>query len=143
MKKYFVLLFAVVLTFGSFAMGASEIEANENKTTVKEKVEVYYFHFTRRCVTCTRVEKGAKDALESLYPEQIKKGEIAFIEVNLENADSKAAVEKAKAQGQGLIIVNGDKRIDLTRQGFMFAMSDPERFQSEIKKAVDSMLASK
>jgi hypothetical protein len=36
MKRYFVLLFTVVLTFGSFAMSADEIEANDNKANVSK-----------------------------------------------------------------------------------------------------------
>jgi coproporphyrinogen III oxidase-like Fe-S oxidoreductase len=143
MKKIVVLLFTGMLAFGSSTSSAVEAKINDNKSTVQDKVEVYYFHFTRRCVTCKAVETEAKKAVETLYTDQVKNGLVEFIEVNLEDADSKTAAEKAKAQGQGLILIKGDKRIDLTRQGFMYAMSNPERFQNELKKAVDSMLASK
>ena len=125
MKKYVLLLFAGMLAFGSVESGAVEVKSSEGKTTVSQKVEVYYFHFTRRCVTCKAVETEAKSAVEALYPDQVKKGLVSFIEVNLDNENSKSAVEKAKAEGQGLIIVKGDKRVDLTTQGFMYAVSNP------------------
>lgn len=140
MKKSILVLFAAMLPFFGFAIDAAE--PFESKAAVKEKVEVYYFHFTRRCMTCNAVEKEAKKAVEVLYPEQVKVGLVAFIEVNLDNSDSKPAVAKAKAQGQGLIVVSGNKRADLTAQGFRFALSNPSMLQAEIKKAIDPMLAS-
>lgn len=142
MKKMIVLLFAGILACISFSSSAVESEINKNESEVKENIEVYYFHFTRRCVTCKAVESETKSILEALYPTQIKNGLISFKEVNLDNEASKSAAEKAKAQGQALIILKGDKRVDLTAKGFMYAVSSPDKLQDEIKKAIDPLLNS-
>lgn len=142
MKRIIVFVIAATLAFGSITSRAVGVMVKETKSAVKEKIEVYYFHFTRRCMTCNAVETEARKAVESLYPEEVKNGTVKFIEINLDNKNSKPAVEKAKAQGQALIIVKGDKRVDLTTQGFMYAVSNPERLKNEIKKAVDNMLTS-
>lgn len=140
MERIIVFVIATMLAFGSITSSAADVNTQESKSTVKENIEVYYFHFTRRCVTCNAVETETKNALGALYPDQVKSGTVKFIEVNLDDKSSKSAAKKAKAQGQALIILKGDKRVDLTTQGFMYAVSNPERLKNEIKKAVDSML---
>ena len=104
------------------------------------KIEVYYFHFTRRCMTCQNVENVSKKAVETLYPEQVKKGEISFQSVNLDEKTGEAIGAKYKIEGQTLIIIRGDKRIDLTEKGFMYANNNPDKLKEEIKKAIDGML---
>lgn len=140
MKKMIVILFIGVLACVSLPLGAVGSMTSEYQSEVKEKIEVYYFHFTRRCATCQAVETESKSALEALYPAQVKNGSISFKEVNLDDKGSKSAVEKAKAEGQSLIILKGDKRVDLTTKAFMYALSNPDKLQDEIKKTIDPML---
>ena len=104
------------------------------------KVEVYYFHFTRRCPTCLNVEKVTKEAVETQFPEQVKSGDITFKSVNLDEKEGEAIGAKYKIEGQTLIVIAGDKRVDLTDKSFMYANDKPEKLTAEIKKAVDDML---
>ena len=104
------------------------------------KVEVYYFHFTRRCVTCQAVETETLKAVKQLYPDQYKKGLISFKSVNLNEKTSDALAKKCKAEGQALLVISGGKRIDPTEQGFMYAKSQPEKLKDELKKVIDSLL---
>lgn len=104
------------------------------------KIEVYYFHFTRRCMTCQNVENVSKKAVETLYPEQVKKGEITFQSVNLDEKEGEAIGAKYKIEGQTLIIISGDKKVDLTDKGFLYANNNPEKLKAEIKKAIDGMI---
>lgn len=140
MKK--ALLFSLMLTFllGSFSCNAQEAKKKTPDAVVSEKIEVYYFHFTRRCVTCNAVESEAIKHLQALYPEHVKKGTIKFTSVNLEEASSKAIAEKCKVSGQSLLIVSGDSRTDLTQSGFMNARSQPEKFKKDIQSAIDPLI---
>jgi hypothetical protein len=104
------------------------------------KIEVYYFHFTRRCMTCQNVENVSKKAVETLYPEQVKKGEITFQSVNLDEKEGEAIGAKYKIEGQTLIIISGDKRVVLTDKGFLYANNSPDKLKAEIKKAIDGMI---
>ncbi len=143
MKQVLMIGMALFMLMGSFACNAQTVKKTEEaKVSKVDKVEVYYFHFTRRCMTCNAVEKESKIALEALYPEQMEAGTLSFVGVNLDEDGSKALAEKCKASGQGLIVISGDQRIDLTSQGFMNARN-PEKLQQEIKKALDPLLASK
>lgn len=104
------------------------------------KAEVYYFHFTRRCVTCQAVESESKKAITTLYPKEVKSGKIKFTAINLDEKGSEALAAKCKAEGQALLVISGNKRYDLTEQGFMYARSNPGKLKQELKKIIDSLL---
>lgn len=126
-----------MLFFGSIAC-TGQVEQKVVTSSAAPKVEVFYFHFTRRCNTCQSVEKNAKLAVESLYADKIKAGEFSFAGFNLDDESSKALAEKLGVGGQSLLVVKGAKKIDITGLGFMNAQ-DLDRMKVEIKKAVDSL----
>jgi len=132
-----LLLFAPVI--GCTAQpSAKQEKASENNS---DKIEAYYFHFTARCITCKTIEARAKENLESLYPNQFKQGLMTFQSLNLEEAPNKTLAEKLGVSGQALLIVKGDKKINLTNEGFMYAVVKPEKFKEIINEKVDGLLA--
>jgi len=114
----FVLLFTSILTYAD------------------TKVEVYYFHYSRRCATCNAVEEVSKKTISESFASQFKKREITFKSVNLDEKSSASLAKKCKAEGQSLLILGNGKRIDLTDKAFLNARSNPERLKAEIKKAI-------
>ena len=114
-----------------------EAKASDNSS---DKIEAYYFHFTARCMTCRTIEAKAKENLETLYPVLAKNGDLTFQSVNLDEASSKPLAEKLGVSGQTLLIVKGDKKINLTNEGFMYAVVKPEKFKEAIKEKVDGLL---
>ena len=141
MKKLISLSVVLFLVVSFFSVSSI---ATNNKTqpvvSKAAKVEVYYFHFTRRCVTCQAVETESQAAIAALYPAQAKKGVITFKSVNLDEKTSEALAKKCKAEGQALLVISGGKRFDLTEQGFMYAKSSPDKLKAELKKTIDAML---
>jgi hypothetical protein len=138
MKKVILLslvVFSVIALFNANA--ANQSKGKVPAVSNKAKVEVYYFHFTRRCVTCQAVETETKAAIAALYPTQAKKGLITFKTVNLDEKTSETLAKKCNAEGQALLIISGNKRYDLTEQGFMYARSSPEKLKAELKKTID------
>ncbi len=105
-----------------------------------DKIEAYYFHFTARCVTCKTIEASAKENLEKLYPNQVKLGLITFQSVNLDEESSKPLAEKLGVSGQTLLLVKGDQKINLTNEGFLYAVAKPEKFKEIINEKVDGLM---
>ena len=130
MKKHILFFLTMVMTSAMFA-------GTPVSTT---KIEVYYFHFTRRCMTCQNVEKVSKNAVETLYPEKVKGGQVSFQSINLDEKAGEAIGAKYKIEGQTLIVIAGDKKVDLTEKGFLYANDSPDKLKAEIKKAVDGFL---
>jgi hypothetical protein len=89
------------------------------------------------------VEEESKKAVESLYPDQVKKGTVTFKAINLDDESGKPVAERCKVSGQSLLIISGEARIDLTSEGFMYARSNPDKLKEEIKKAIDPLLTGK
>lgn len=111
--------------------------AKEAKT---DRIEAYYFHFTARCVTCRTVEEQTKNSIETLYPALVKEGKISFRAVNLDDATGSALGEKLKISGQTLLIVKGEQKINITNEGFLYAVPNPEKLKSIIKEKIDGLL---
>jgi len=137
MKRLLSLLFILVLATPNFSFNRiTHLEANMDGA----KIEVYYFHMTRRCATCKAVESESKKALEALYPQKIKNSEITFQSVNIEEDENKELTESLKISGQTLLFIMGDKKVDLTNDGFMYARTNPEKLQAKIKETIESLL---
>ena len=66
--------------------------------------------------------------------------EITFKSINLDDKSSESLANKCQASGQSLLIIKGNKRTDLTSQGFMYARNNPDKLKQEIKKVVDPLL---
>ena len=141
MKKLISLSVLLLLVVSFFTV--SSIAADKKTQTAvskSAKVEVYYFHFTRRCVTCQAVEAESQKAIAALYPVQAKKGLITFKSVNLDEKSSEILAKKCNVSGQTLLVISGGKRVDLTEQGFMYAKSSPDKLKAELKRTIDPLL---
>lgn len=133
----FTSLLVFMLTFPAFS---ADKVVTKTKIISTTKVEVYYFHYTRRCMTCNAVEAQTITSLASLYPTQYKSGKISFKSVNLDEDANAPLAQKCKAEGQALLVVSGAKRSDLTDKAFMYAVNKPEKLKAELKAAIDPLL---
>lgn len=141
MKKFISFAVLIVFSFSLFQVNAVETRENVvNLSTITPKVEVYYFHFTRRCSACVAIEEEAQKALSQYFPEELKTGIIVFKSINIDESNSKALVEKYKIGGQALIVISGSNRADLTQQSFMYAQSNPDKFKQIIKSTIDPFI---
>src|SRR5512133_1362804 len=135
------LMIALLLT--ATIISCTSPQANKEITTAgnnSDKIEAFYFHFTARCTTCKTIEAQARQDLEILYPNQVKQGLITFRSLNLEEAPNKTLADKLGVSGQTLLLVKGDHKINLTNEGFMYAVAKPDKFKEIINEKVDGLL---
>jgi len=140
MKTLKFFIFFVLMTLFLSCTGRTSTAENKSSLNNSDKIEAYYFHFTARCTTCKTIEASAKEYLETLYPDQFKQGLITFQSLNLEEAVNKPLADKLGVSGQTLLIVKGYKKINLTNEGFMYAVVKPEKFKEIINEKVDGLL---
>ena len=135
--KTFQLLFILIITAGiGFSCNTQRAEKQNKETLVKSgDVDVYYFHYSRRCVTCVSVQEVSKNAVREIYGDKVK-----FHEYNLDDSEGKAMMEKVGAPGQALMIVNGQNKINITNEGFLYARSNPEKLKQIVKEKIDPLL---
>ncbi len=129
--KLLTLVLIAVSFFGIVNAG------NTNDVKIeKVKKEIYYFHNTRRCVTCKAIETETKKVLSENFAKEVENGEIVFKDFNAEESANKELVQKMGVSGSALIVVCGDKKTDLTSKGFMYALKQPEKLHSAIIDAL-------
>ena len=92
-------------------------------------------------MTCNTIEAKAKENLQTLYPNQFNQGLITFQSLNLEESVNKPLADRLGVSGQTLLIVKGDKKVNLTNEGFLYAVAKPEKFREIINEKVDGLLA--
>jgi hypothetical protein len=130
----------ILVLFASLLSLLSVTVAQTKEQTISgDKVEVYYFHNERRCATCMAVEDESVKALNELYPEKMKSGEMTFLSVNIEEESNTALAEKYKVSGQTLLIVKGSKQENLTNTAFMYATTKPEKLKKAIGEAIEKL----
>jgi len=127
MKKIQLLSITIVLLFVNFISNAQTGNAT--------KVQAYYFHNATRCVTCKTVEAEAKTDLKELYGDKV-----SFQALNLEDKATQEIAKKLKVSGQTLLVVKNDKQVNLTNEGFLYAVTNPDKFKTIIKEKVDPLV---
>ena len=141
MKRRSIILMTILM--GAVLIPGRVTAGNNNESgqvKASGSTEVYYFHLSRRCMTCQTVEKVAEQSVKDLYPEAVKSGNVTFKSVNIEDKANKALVKKLKVSGQSLLIVNGQDKIDITDKGFLYAVNEPDKLKAEIKTILEKFV---
>ena len=133
LKLVFVL--AAVVFMNTSCTNQVKEEGESTIVSQSDKVEVYYFHFSRRCATCNAVESVSKEAVTEYYGDKVN-----FVGVNLDEEAGEALGKALEVSGQTLLIVDGETKIDITSEGFMNARSNPDTLKAVIKEKIDPLL---
>jgi hypothetical protein len=141
MNKLFLLIISLPFIFCTIACGQTNTEAQKQQQAVVSsgKVDVYYFHFTQRCVTCISVQKATEKVLNENYKKEIDNGSLVYHEINLSEPESMNIAKLLDIGNQGLFVVNGSIKYDLTMQGFMYAPRDYDRFKQTLEEAISKV----
>lgn len=135
MWKAIIFNVLIITCFSQTVNARHEDDGNTSSSIEISSVEVYYFHFTRRCVTCRTIEKITREVVSELQDERVH-----FEALNIEKKEGRKMAGKLGVNGQSLLIVSGDMSVDLTRQGFLYALTDPERLKNIILEKIQSFL---
>ncbi len=57
---------------------------SDNDAVEYDKIIVYYFHGSRRCISCRKLEANTRNAVDSLFADQLKNG---LLELQVVNTD--------------------------------------------------------
>lgn len=135
MKFVKILVVAFIAVSMNVSCAAQTNNDDQSTTVSSNQVEVYYFHFSRRCATCNAVESVSKEAVEELYGHKV-----TFIGYNLDEEAGEAKGKELEVSGQTLLIVAGGTKINITSEGFMHARSNPDKLKAILKENIDRLL---
>lgn len=111
------------------------VKVSDNESNVKvEKASLVYFHYTKRCATCNAIGVVSREVVADYG------AKATYTEYNLDEAEGDEMGKKMRADGQTLLLVYGDKVINLTEDAFMNAKSDPDMFKRILREKLDAVL---
>jgi hypothetical protein len=141
MRTVFIFLVSLIILPAIGACGQSTAGEQQNpaELTPASAVEVYYFHFTRRCVSCVNVQKATEKVLKDHYGKELENGSIVYHEINLSEPGSREIAQKLGVGRQALLVTSGDRNLDLTMQGFMLASRDYNQFKAALDEAIEKV----
>lgn len=131
-SKLLTVFVALLVATSLFVPQQSSAQEKESKTA---KVDVYYFHLNTRCATCKAIESEAQQDVKELFGK-----DVSFAAYNLDEPAGEAKGKELGVNSQSLIAVKGDKKIDLTNEGFLYARTNPEKFKQVIEKKIKPLL---
>lgn len=129
-----LLLLSLTGIFSSCNGQSNSTDVNSEQVKTSE-VNVYYFHYTRRCATCNAVQSVSQEAIADL-----NNSKLIFTEYNLDTPEGKAKGDEVEVSGQTLLIVSGDKKIDITNDGFLYARNNPDQLKKIINENIKPFL---
>lgn len=68
-------------------------------------VVAYYFHGRVRCASCVKIGNLAGKAIRERFPEELRKGLVAFRQVNIDDPENRHFVDDYGLSSQALVIV--------------------------------------
>ncbi len=133
--KLFLLALMTLSMLNTSCTNQNKKDDKSATASTNDKVEVYYFHATRRCATCQAVESVTKEALQEYYGDKV-----VLQSLNFEEKQNQALIEKFQISGQSLLIVKGDKKANITGNAFMNALTKPDKLKEKIKSVIDELM---
>jgi len=128
----------LTLIFVIFSMNipcSAQTSNRNNEVSKANKVQVFYFHYTKRCMTCPAVEKVTNEAVSEYYGK-----EVSFEGYNLDKTEGEQKGKELDISGQTLLIVMDDEKINITNEGFLYARNNPDKLKQIIKEKIDQLL---
>lgn len=77
---------------------------NTSLPSGSEKIEVFVFHATQRCISCINIGKYTKSVIEEKFPKELKSGKIIFKEVNIDLPENFNMAKDYGVSGSALYI---------------------------------------
>ena len=101
-------------------------------------LSVYYFHATRRCQTCNKIEALAREAVETTYADEIAGGRLVFKSLNMEEPENQRFIEDFALVSNTVVMQQGDafEKFDAVWDH----VGDPAAFHAYIQAGVAKFL---
>ena len=107
------------------------------------QVIAYYFHGTRRCATCLKIEALSGEALKTGFPKALDNSQLVWRVINFEEPGNEHFVDEYKLYTQALIIVDllkGKQTRWKNLDRIWELVSDKEAFINYVQQEVQAYL---
>lgn len=136
-----LMIFALLLALVS--CGGDDGNARA-KSPHKDRVEVLYFHGKQRCATCKAIEKNTKEALNTLFADEMKDGTVVFKIVNIATDEGEKIADQYEVTWSSIFVNRWkdgkETRNDMTEFAFANARKNPDAFKKGLADKIRQSL---
>lgn len=106
MAKYFVIIFALLVVACGNQTGKSNAQtaAQDMEIDSTHRIVAYYFHTTKRCASCYKIETYSKEALDAVFAAELENGQIEWRMINTDEKENKHYVDDYQLFTKSLIL---------------------------------------
>jgi len=136
----FILASITVLAVKQFSAKKATIADGVVKGT---KIVAYYFHGTKRCPTCTKIEKYSRAAIDSFFAQPLKDGKLEFVTMNYDEPQNEHVWSDYKLAAQSLVLVHYKDGVQQKWENLSQIwelVGDEDQFYTYVKDGVDRFL---
>lgn len=134
------ILFLLTLMLGLMSCVNNSESAAQAKNSVKNHVEVIYFHGKQRCATCVAIERHAKEVVDAMFANEMKDGKVIFKIVDISTPEGEALADKYEVTWSSLF-VNAWKEGKETRNNMTeFAFGNARKNSDAFKKGLSAQI---
>jgi len=135
-------LILCIVCCGLFISGVTAAETNSTPAGAVQ-VEVYHFHPTNGCITCTTIGKYAEELINTSYQAELKSKKIVFDHINFQDSKNADLVKKFGVTGSSLMIGVTDATGFHMEENIKvwYIVGDKDKFMTYLKYLLDKRLA--
>lgn len=107
------------------------------------KIVAYYFHGTKRCPTCTKIEKYSHTAIDSFFAQPLKEGKLEFVTMNYDEPQNEHVWNDYQLTAQSLVLVcykDGVQQKWRNLDQIWDLVGEEDQFYAYVKDNVDTFL---
>jgi len=145
MKNFATLCIALLMACAGFGLsGGVSFAADPAAPAVSsDYVQAYYFHATRRCATCMKLEQYSRGAIEANFKEQLNNKTLRFAEVNFDEPENRHFLQDYNLIYRSVVLVRykEGKQVRYKNLEKIWQLVGSEKdFSEYVKTEVDAML---
>ena len=134
------MVLGMALMIGLISCGHQAGKAEQAETAVTDGVEVLYFHGKQRCATCIAIEQNARDAVEAVFADEVKRGRVVFKTVDISTPEGEALADRYEVTWSSLFVnvwrAGRETRHNLTDFAFGNARKNPDAFKAGLSDQI-------
>lgn len=138
------ILFLLTLMSGLMSCVNNSESAAQAKNSVKNHVEVIYFHGKQRCATCVAIERHAKEVVDAMFANEMKDGKVIFKIVDISTPEGEALADKYEVTWSSLFVnawkEGKETRNNMTEFAFGNARKNPDAFKKGLSAQIRQAL---
>lgn len=138
------ILFLLTLMLGLMSCVNNSESAAQAKNSVKNHVEVIYFHGKQRCATCVAIERHTKEVVDAMFANEVKDGKVVFKIVDISTPEGEALADKYEVTWSSLFVNawkdGKETRNNMTEFAFGNARKNPDVFKKGLSAQIRQAL---